>query len=512
MALDAKFLLDALLRRNFLPNQRKDKEEIPPILTSNTFTPDVARDLASGDPRNRGYDTVEYKLTRFDGVSRACSIPHPVAYAHLALCLHEHWQHLDYITHNPNSIIKPQKYPDGRMAIMSYDTAVFKKRQVLANSYGKRFVAQTDISNCFPSIYSHAIPWALVGHHHAKQAKNQRDEWFNMIDAKVRLAKRGETKGIAIGPGTSNVLSELILAKVDDAMRSDFPNYMRYIDDYTAYCDTEKEAREFIARLSRELSRFELHVNERKTSVRALPEAMADDWLTTLALELPVRTKPSTSIALSYLDKAVHLSRQSPDGSVLKYALKSLLGKQPLLANDTDVFRYALNLAYHQPVLVPVLEQFFRTTESLAPFQRFAPELQQMAQEHAEQGRTDATSWSLYYHHRLDVGVEEQCARAIVESRDCVPLLLLYTISADQHREWVVDAMEQLDVSDAYELDQYWLLRYEMFVEDEPIEFTDDERRVFEVLKSAEVRFVDTAAKGPAAKGEVEIDMFTDGE
>lgn len=512
MALDAEFLLEALLRRNFLPNQSKDREEMPPILTSNAFTPDLARDLASSKPRSGGYDTVEYKLTRFDGVSRACSIPHPVAYAHLALCLHEHWEHFDYITQNPNSVVKPEQYPDGRMAIMNYDNAASRKRRVLANSYGKRFVAQTDISNCFPSIYSHAIPWALVGHRRAKRAKGHRGEWFNVVDGKTRLAKRNETKGIAIGPGTSSVLSELILAKVDEEMRPHSSGYVRYIDDYTAYCDTEQDAREFVASLSRELSRFDLHLNERKTRVRALPKAMADDWLTTLTLGLPVDDDPSTGVALAYLDKAVHISRQAPDGSVLKYALKSLLGKQPQLVNDTDVFHYALNLAYHQPVLVPVLERFFSAAESLAPFQRFTPELQQMAQEHARQGRTDAISWSLYYHHRLDVDVEEQCAIAVAESQDCVPLLVLYAIGDDRHRARVVESMKQLDRDDAYELDQYWMLRYEMFVEDEPIGFTAEEHRVFEVLKSADVRFIDARSMRAAAENEIEVDTFIEGE
>ena len=28
---------------------------------------------------------------------------------------------------------------------------------------GKKYIVKADISTCFPSIYTHSIPWALVG-------------------------------------------------------------------------------------------------------------------------------------------------------------------------------------------------------------------------------------------------------------------------------------------------------------------------------------------------------------
>lgn len=44
---------------------------------------------------------------------------------------------------------------------------------------GKRYVVKADISTCFPSIYTHSIPWALAGKATAK--KNSRKKRNGII-------------------------------------------------------------------------------------------------------------------------------------------------------------------------------------------------------------------------------------------------------------------------------------------------------------------------------------------
>ena len=166
MSIDKDFVLNALLQHNFLPTQKKAKEELPPIFTSVTFTPDIAKRLVAAKSRKvegyLGYDAIDYRLTRFNGVSRNCSIPHPVAYSHLVLCIHEHWDKLAYIASNTTSMIRPRQHTDGRLIIMDYEKSFDKTRRNLINSFGCRFMAHTDISNFFPSVYSHAIAWAAL--------------------------------------------------------------------------------------------------------------------------------------------------------------------------------------------------------------------------------------------------------------------------------------------------------------------------------------------------------------
>ena len=496
MSVDRDFVLKALLQHNFLPIQKRGREELPPILSSESLSPDVARELVKGKARKAqgyvGYDAVDYKLTRFNGVSRSCSIPHPTAHAHLALCIHEHWDKLDYIAKNKNSMIRPCEHSDGRIIIMDYEKSFEKTRRNLAKSFGRRFLVHTDISNFFPSVYSHAIPWATVGFAHAKKNNSAKHkvEWFNQLDERVRLTKRGETQGVAIGPATSNIVSEAILARVDDALSGKFV-YSRFIDDYTAYCQTEEEAQEFVRYLAEELAKYKLLLNVRKTEVVPLPRALAADWVTELSIALPKGEEVSAYDATNYLNLAVRLAQQSPDGSVLKYALKSLLGRKLGFMADVDVLRYALNLSFHQPVLLPLLEKLFESTLFLGTF-LYSTELRRLAFEHVRLRRSDAAAWALHFLNRYGVAIEDACADEIVASRDCVPLLLLYLSGDSKHQARVISFVKTLDPADLYELDQYWLLLYQLFL-DNKIATPYVDEGAFEIMAAEHVTFVSPA-------------------
>ena len=495
MSIERDFVLRALLGHNFLPIQKKAREELPPVFSSVTFSPDIARMLVAGKPRKaegfQGYDSVEYKLTRFNGVSRSCSIPHPVAYAHAALCVHENWDELSYIANNKTSMIRPREHSDGRIIIMDYEKSFERSRRILTKSFGCRFMVHTDISNCFPSIYSHAISWAAVGFDHAKKHKppKHKDEWFNQLDEKVRALKRGETQGVAIGPATSNIVSEAILARIDESLRDDFV-YTRFIDDYTAYCETEAGAQEFVRRLSEELAKYKLLLNIRKTEIVPLPEGLGTDWVAEIALALPKGESASAFDAMNYLNFAVEMSKRTPDGSVLKYALKGLLRKQLNLLAQIDVLRYALNLSFHQPVLLPVLDRLFDATVLPGEF-RFGSELQRLLFENAQYRRSDGMTWSLFYLNKFNVKIGDECAAEVLASRDCMALLMLY-LSGDAHYQaMVVDFASGVDSSDLYELDQYWILCYQLFLDGNGASPYPTED-AFEVLRDGGVSFTES--------------------
>lgn len=493
MSVEKDFVLTALLQHNFLPTQKKDREELPPIFTSISFTPDVARKLVNGKPRKadgyQGYDAVDYRLTRFNGVSRSCSIPHPTAYAHLALCIQDNWEKIDYIGSNENSHVRPRKHADGRIVIMDYEKSSDKTLRNLVGSFGRRFIAHTDIANCFPSIYSHAIPWALVGVDHAKKHK-QKAEWFNQLDEKLRSLKRNETQGVAIGPATSNIMCEVILARVDEVLRSDFV-FARFIDDYTAYCKTEEEAQEFVRRLAEQLAKYKLLLNINKTEIISLPRAFTDDWVSELSLRLPNSKVLSAYDAVTYLNFAVTLAKQSPDGSVLKYALKSLLRRNFEFMAEIDVLRYALNLSFHQPVLLPLLEKLFNAN-LMFPASHYGEELQRLALENALFRRSDGLAWSLYYLNKHGVAIETETANEVMVSRDCVGLVLFYLSGDTAHQTRVVEFAKSLNAADLYELDQYWMLLYVLFQDGKIVNpYTSED--AFEILKDNGVAFVTTA-------------------
>ena len=492
MSVERDFVLNALLRHNYLPMQKPDREEVPPVFSSESFSSDAARKLVQAKQRNGsvGWDAVEYRTTRFNGVSRSLAIPHPLAYAHLCLCIYENWNHLDYVTKNKQSLIQPRQHKDGRLMIMEYETSVEKASRSARFGFGRRFMVRTDISNCFPSIYSHAIPWATVGFGTAKARKSRQhqEEWFNQLDQKLRWTKRNETQGVAIGPATSNVLSEAILARVDEALNKKGFVFERFIDDYTAYCRTEDEAQDFIRWLAEELSQYKLLLNIRKTEILPLPQAVSEDWVSRLALSVPKSDEINSYDAVSFLNLAVEMAKSEPDGSVLKYAIKALLRKKLGFMVEFDVLPQVLTLSFHQPALLPFLEGLFDKTLLLDPF-LYGDDLHTLAMENARFHRSDGMCWTLYFLNKYKVGIQDALADQVVASKDCLGLLLLYLSGQPKHQKLVVDFAKSLDPAELYDLDQYWLLLYQLFLDGQLGNLYSNEE-AFPVLREEGVSFL----------------------
>jgi hypothetical protein len=491
VSLDKDFVLKGLLQHNYLPTQKKDREEVPPVLSSETFSPDAAKAVSAGPRRKEkcfdGYDAVEYRLTRFNGVPRTCLLPHPKAYAELCLCISENWDKLNYVATSEVSMVRPRAHSDGRIVIMDYDASLEKTRRSLTKSFGHRFAVRTDISGCFPGIYSHAIPWATVGFAYAK-ANRKPSCWFNQLDEKVRWARRNETHGLAIGPATSNVVAESILSRVDEKLGAKFA-YTRYVDDYSASTESEQDAQEFIRCLSEELARYKLNLNSGKTEVTALPAPSADSW--------------SAHDAMTFLNLAVGLARMHPEGSVIKYAFKTIHRKKLEFMAGEDVVRLGLNLAFHHPVVLPVLERWLQGTVFFGTF-AYGRELKTLLVEHARFRRSDAVAWILYYFNRFNLAIDADCADAVLRTRDCVSLLLLYLSGEPSHIAAVTKFANDLDRSDLYGLDEYWLLLYQLYL-DHRISAPYPKEPTFDLMASAGVTFVrPTGAKTGDVSGEPE--------
>lgn len=490
---DANFLLEGLLQHNYLPTQKKRLEDIPPIISTKSFTAAVAIQLDSHTDQGRngfpGYDAVEYRLTRFNGVPRLCSIPHPKAYAKLALCIQQNWNHLDHITDNSVSRVVPRQHADGRIVMMDYEDSLKHSRRALSDSFGHKYVARTDISNFYPSIYSHSIPWATVGLQTAKKNRGKKSLWYNQLDSSVRHTKRDETQGILIGPGTSNIIAETILSSIDKDLKTHF-NFSRYVDDYTAYCHTYEEGQEFVLKLSQRLSEYKLNLNIGKTEIVELPQPTVEDWVAELRNKLPERRLLTRRNSTDYLNIAVLASKRAPDGSVLKYALRSLIGSIEDGNLDADlrssIIDYGMNLSFHQPTLLPLLSDLF--DDNVVPT---TDHLQRIICESARLRYSDMICWGLYFSHKYNILIKDCCAKTILASQDCLPMLFLYISGNQAQKTSVVDFAKNLNGQDIYLLDQYWLLLYQLFL-DQQIVNPYGQGTIFNILQGLGVNFVIT--------------------
>ena len=73
-----------------------------------------------------------------------------------------------------NSAITAEQHNDGRLFIMNYEDHETKTKNTLDISFGAGFRAHADIANCFGSIYTHSLEWAIQGYEEAKERLRDR--------------------------------------------------------------------------------------------------------------------------------------------------------------------------------------------------------------------------------------------------------------------------------------------------------------------------------------------------
>jgi hypothetical protein len=149
------------------------------------------------------------------------------------------------------------------------------------------YMAQLDISNCFDSIYTHSIAWAVVDKIIIKDQLNREahpdliGSFSDDFDRLMQKQNYNETNGITIGSELSRIFSEVLLQSVDVNVEgllknlyfyhgSDYTLY-RYVDDYFCFYNDEKVYRSVVDTLSKSLSQFKLSLNKSKEVIHSKP-------------------------------------------------------------------------------------------------------------------------------------------------------------------------------------------------------------------------------------------------
>jgi hypothetical protein len=460
------YAYEALLRFNYFPMVKNRRDELPPVFSTRAFKPDLADELITkmqSQKRKEGFDQIVYRSNRFNNVIRTMHIPHPLPYARMCQTLRDNWKQIKFLCKNKSSKIKPERHNDGKLVAMGeydlgrlivMDSAGFPDslEKFLRLSTGAFFVTSADISNCFPSIYTHSIPWALVGHADAKKDHDPK-KWFNAIDAKQRHLKRNETQGIPIGPATSNVVCEIILAQVDKRLRKLGYRFVRAIDDYQCYTATRDEGVCFIRDLELELDRYLLKLNTKKTACHQLPLPERAEWINEFCALAGDSRRLTGNKMFRLLDLAVDFQSRWPADNVLKYAATYLMNRVNAY-NAYPFVEYLLQLAFHNasvlPLIAEVLDDYKIELDNEV--------LERLLDFHLKYRRSDVACWLLLIMHLNGGKASKAAATEIIKQGDCLPMALMAT--AKNHRKKIDKFLLNVDETQNYEMDQYWLLIY----------------------------------------------------
>lgn len=464
-------ILEGLLAYGLFPNKT------PPFLSGKSFYDFVLDKKPVFDSKN-AYDYVTYENMRNINVPRLLAIPHPFGYANLCQFIAKEWSNSqnyfkDKTHHQPYKIsrvhLRKMQYRKSlfEMNYKNFDDDGFPENDLLIRS---NFIAKADISNCYPSIYSHSISWALIGKNKAKLKSKPafKNEWFNKYDELTRKIKNNETNGILVGPHTSNLISEIVLVSVDFELEKKGYRFTRYIDDYTCYLETYNDAEQFFIDLASELKKFELSLNHKKSEILTLPFALSETWVRKLnAFHFPeIKTKDGKHVLKiaelrSFLDLTLDLLKsEKENSSILSYAIKIISSKYLGSQARAFYFKRLHHLILLYPYLLPYIDEFV-----LSPFNYTNNQIKELLDDvldySFQKNIPEATSYVIYLALKYDVLLHKNYTTEILNREDCMSMLLMYLYTLKQGGKIKVFKKKAEDLSKV-DFGKYWLFIYEV--------------------------------------------------
>ena len=423
----------------------------------------------------RKHDFVRYEALRDVNVPRQMGIPHPESYIVQCLVLKRLWKQVKKHCSKPDipvSRIFVRKMANESIFRMNYkgkDHLEIEEKNI-ENMMGANYIVHTDISTCFPSICTHSISWSLHGVNKVKKDRSPKLVG-NLLDRVTRDTHDGQTNGLLIGPHTSNILSEIILTRVDyEMIKRGYSSLSQSIDDYTFYAETRQAAENFLRDLQIQLRRYDLALNARKTEILPMPRPNEKNWVRELR-EFPLFSKRKIpfEIVRSLLDLALKFSNEAGTSATLNYAIKMVPARLNERAKRLFV-REVVNFTLIYPYLAPLLGEHVSHKHRFegidATIQEFVEKLLQIG---IEKLYPDAIAYAFYYSlkYNLKFRGSDNKFQQIVEIDDCVSDVLLFEyvtrLRLPKIRTMIQNRANKLKDSEIREQDRFWLLIYQLW-------------------------------------------------
>ena len=503
-ALDAGDVYNALVGYGMLGNK------VPPALTTENFLSYFKNNQIS-HPKKNWCRWISFRYMRNTGAYRYFGIPNPFAYEKLSRCIEDNW---DDIRKALISNSSSQPYTVNRVHLrklhkskaifeMSYSNWRVDYNPIPALFVGKRYVVHSDVSQCLPTIYTHAVDWAIRDKASAKKdINNSSGNWSGQLDKVLRSTTNGETHGVLIGPHASNIISELLLTPVDKALFGAGFRFERAIDDYACYVETYDKAEQFIIKLETELQKYGLTLNQKKTKIQSLPQATADSWVTALKSYRFANDPLNFKDVSNFLNLTIGLmEKPENDWRVLLYALKTT-GKKAMTGNASNYYcSMVLHLTYIYPYLMPHFEDMLGPQNIRLIGSKMGSFFRAAFSDGLHRRDYLTATFSLYYamHFDKDFGDLVNKPSSIVTCDDCLLKLfaLLYA------RKYGYQTLSNSLVNNAQDLarntddfNENWLFCYEALTKSDLDNFIPQEncyKDSWKAIKKAKISFIDNS-------------------
>ncbi|WP_189368544.1 RNA-directed DNA polymerase [Tateyamaria omphalii] len=224
-------------------------------------------------------------------------------------------------------------------------------------------VSLTDVSNCYPSIYTHAIAWALHGREHAKKHRKL-NLLGNQLDKLIRSSREGQTNGIPQASLLSHVVAELVLGYCDTYIDKKLKGtkdivILRYRDDFRIFANSDADCAMGLKAVSECLNIFGMKLGASKTSrsSNVVLGAVKQDKIDALSL-----TRRQTTLQKELL--VIHrFCTEKPGSGATKFLIREFLDRLEArlprnawkIENPTVLAAILLDIAAKTPAVFPAV-------------------------------------------------------------------------------------------------------------------------------------------------------------
>jgi len=439
-------------------------------------------------------------------LSRQLSIPNPIRYYQLASEIADNWAAIDATLNQSRlSLTRPVDDTTGERALVP--AASFERtaeRSALRAAFP--YILQADIAQCYPSIYTHSLSWAL--HTKAKAKARMRDSKLlgNRLDKYVQAAQDGQTMGLPVGPDTSLVLAEVVLAACEAALPAGTQGF-RYYDDFELYFSSHAQAEQARSLLQDVLSAYHLSLNSHKTGIIGLPQGLQDEWVTQLRrTRLRKKGFAERSDLTVLFDDAFRLAGRYRDRHVVSYALGLLETRisndEPLV--DSDNWPYLQRLVLQSILAQPTAIQkaigildWARRAGLKLDREILKYSLNRYIDRHAPLGNASEVAWAIWAAIALRFRIYAGPARLVSGmADDVVAILALHAREKGRLAVGIDTSLWETWLTTPMLDSEHWLASYESQVRGwlTPIGDPIASHPGFEYLRANDVDFYDTGA------------------
>ena len=286
--------------------------------------------------RKRSSELIAYNGTKHDGSRRQFGTPNPVQYFHVCEFIADNWDVIDaQIGSSPFVVSRPEIAPES-----ADRPIVIPSLSNLSNEASKKLryapiIVRADVSQFFPSIYTHVIPWVAHSRDAAKADPDpaSKEVYFNSLDKFIQGCQLSETRGIAIGPDAFRIVAEFIASEIDKQIHARMAGRLigaaRHVDDFFIGVMEEADARFALSVVRECLAEFRLQLNDSKTKISNGLEPLNEVWAQRLRrkcrdIRWQTHQHHKDDLALELLNFACDLATEQKSESAVKIVLRAL--------------------------------------------------------------------------------------------------------------------------------------------------------------------------------------------